>query len=658
MKRVGEKIQGITHVREKIGIIITFVVASFLSLSLSAGIEIKSPRLDALYRCGEKASFSVSVTDGSALMKTGEVRVVLDNFGTGVISSNVYSLAKGNPIKVKGTLGRPGFLRLTAAGAGGSAVWSVAYEPERLRPVTPLPADFDAFWSSARKKLAAEVPLDPVMTKVPERCTDKFDYYRISFATFGRRVHGYMSIPTDASRAPYPVELQVSAAGFGGWTNDMGGNADRINVFFAVYPFEPDWRWAKLGLQSKYDAMNEAYAAKYGCDRYSNAGSSVSREEYFFYPVILGIDRAIDWIAARPEVDPKKIRYQGTSQGGGMGLALTALNKHISRAVFFVPAMTDTLAGEAGLQSGWPQPVKNQRDEAARSVVRKVMPYFDGASFATRITCPVRYVIGLADTTCAPHCTWATFNALASKDKRLVYGIGMGHGVRSAFYTAMLHWLNCAPAKEPSVVSLTFDDDSRDFATDVSPLLVKYGWKGIFNVITDRVGRDKTQLTWDDIRAMRDAGHEIANHSVSHPHLKELVKEGNTNELRRQIVESRDILARELGRPPAWFCLPFNSGDETVRAMVVEAGMRSYGPGRKNYGAHQAPWTDNGVYVTLLKTQAEGKKPDDIMVHGVRAGRGFRPFDSPTQYEKHLQELQQLERDGFIRVLPYAAAHP
>jgi len=409
---------------------------------LWADVEISTDHTNAMYRRGETAAFTIRVTDGAALMKTGEVVVVLDNFGPSVMVSNVFALAEANPISITGTRNDPGFLRLQVKGAGGNKVWGVGCEPDRIRPVTQVPDDFDTFWSEARKKLAAEVPLDAQMTKVPERSTDKFDYYRISFATFGRRVHGYMSVPTDKSRAPFAVELQVAAAGFGGWTNDMRGEPDSIRVFFSVYPFEPDWKWKEQNLKAKYDAMNAAYDAKYACGCYCNAGSGVSREEYFYYPVILGIDRAIDWLAARPDVDAKRIRYQGTSQGGGMGLALTGLNKHISRAAFFVPAITDTLAGGAGRQSGWPQPLENLRRDADRAVARRVMPYFDGASFATRITCPVRFAVGLADTTCAPHCTWAAYNAIASEDKNLVYGIGMGHGCFGEYYEKLGKWLH------------------------------------------------------------------------------------------------------------------------------------------------------------------------------------------------------------------------
>ena len=408
----------------------------------AAGLEfaIANDHTNLLYKVGEEAAFTVTVTRDGKPVAGGFVDAKLDNYGPSVQLSNRVDLAKGNPFTVKGRLAEPGFLRLTLKAKDAAKVWSVGYEPERIEKGSPSPDDFDAFWSAARAKLAKEVPLDAKMTKVAERSTADFDYYRISFATFGRRVHGYMSVPTDKSKAPYPVEFQVSAAGFGGWANDMGGEKDLIRVFFAVYPWAPHWDWQALGLKTAYDYMNDAYDRKYGCKRYCVAGLSKSREEYFYYPVLLGIDRAVDWLAARPDVDKSRFWYQGTSQGGGFGFYLTGLNHTFTRAAFFVPAITDTMGYRRGRQSGWPQPVESHREED-RVAVEKAAPYFDGANFASRIRCPVRVAVGFADTTCAPCAVYAAYNAIPVKDKGIVHGFGMGHGCFGEFYKELGRWL-------------------------------------------------------------------------------------------------------------------------------------------------------------------------------------------------------------------------
>ncbi|MGN0832877.1 MAG: acetylxylan esterase [Kiritimatiellia bacterium] len=424
-------------------ILLVWALACAAVFGQAISFDIAADRADCEYRCGEAATFTVKAVgeDGGAVT-SGVVSAVVDNFGPQVQLRRRIDLSQCNPFTLKGRLSEPGFLRIRLDGKDcKKQSFGVAYEPTRIEQGSPSPADFDAFWAEARAKLAREVPLDAQVLRVPERCTADFDFFRISFATFGRRVYGYMSVPTDRTRAPYPVDFQVSAAGFGDWTNNMGGKKDAICVFFSVYPFEPHWDWKKLGLKAKYDALHAAVLKKYGTG-YATSGITESREAYFFYPVLLGIDRAVDWVAARPDVDRRRFRYEGTSQGGGFGFYLTGLNHTFTRAVFYVPAITDTMGYLKGRQSGWPQIVEsNSATPEKRRAAEANAPYFDGANFAARIRCPVRVAVGFADTTCAPCAVYAAYNAIPVKDKGIVHGIGMTHSCFGRFYRELGAWV-------------------------------------------------------------------------------------------------------------------------------------------------------------------------------------------------------------------------
>ena len=423
-------------------------LAAFAPLaSLCATYSVDVDRPGGVYRCADTAPFTVRILSTNSLASAANPRARLDNFGSSELTNMPFDVtATGVAFTVSGTLREPGFLRLslphTKDGRVDPFVFSVGFEPEKIRKGSPSPADFDEFWAEARARLAREVPLDAQMTRVPERSTDKFDFYRISFATFGRRVHGYMSVPTDRSKAPFPVDFEVSAAGFGSWTNDMQGDADSIRVKFSVYPFEPDWKWREKGLESSYKAMDAELKARYGANRYCQAGITESREAYFFYPVILGIDRAVDWVAARPDVDRARFRYQGTSQGGGFGFYLCGLNRAFTRAAFYVPAITDTMGYLAGRQSGWPQIVEsNSGTPERRAAAERWAPYFDGANFASRIRCPVRVAVGFSDTTCPPCAVYAAYNEIKVTDKAIGNGIGMTHSCFGRFYESFGKWV-------------------------------------------------------------------------------------------------------------------------------------------------------------------------------------------------------------------------
>ena len=432
-------------------------IAVFLSLAVSgATYKVDIDRPSGIYRCGEKATFTVRLNSAGNLDSKGPACAQLDNFGTTVLTNLPFSVdSTGVAFTVSGTLEKPGFLRLslppTRNGRNDPFVFSVGFEPEKIVKGSSSPGDFDAFWAAAKERLAREVPPDPQIVRVPERCTADFDYYRISFATFGRRVHGYMSIPSDRSKAPFPVDFGVNAAGFGDWTNDMAGEKDSIRVQFSVYPFPPDWKWKETGLEAKYKAMNAECRAKYGASSYNHAGIAVSRESYFFYPVLLGIDRAVDWLAARTDVDRSRFRYQGTSQGGGFGFYLCGLNRAFTRAAFYVPAITDTMGYLKGRTSGWPKIVEsNTSMPDRRAAAEKRAPYFDGANFASRITCPVRVAVGFSDTTCPPCAVYAAYNEIKSADKGIVHGIGMTHSCSPRFYKELGDWVKQSPRQAPA----------------------------------------------------------------------------------------------------------------------------------------------------------------------------------------------------------------
>ena len=408
--------------------------------------NVSTDKPDCLYRCGETAVFTVTVLglDGHSAT-AGTVSVSLDNFGPAVQTNATFDLAQANPFQISGSLKEPGFLRLCLPKTENERkhpyVFSAAYEPERIEKGSPTPADFDAFWADAIKRLDATVPADPQLKLLPERTTDAFNFWRISFATWGgTRVYGYLSIPKDASaEKKYPVRFQVPAAGNGraSWTNNMSGAPDAICMFIAVHPYEPPFNLDEL--EKLFKANVEALKEKYGTSSYAVAGMAKSREDYYFYRALLGINRAVNWLAARPEVDLSSFTYSGTSQGGGFGFLLLGLNHHFTKGAMFVPAITDTMGYLKGRRSGWPRVVESQREED-RAAAERNAPYFDGANFASRITCPVRVAVGFADNTCPPCAVYAAYNAIPVKDKKIRHGIGMTHSCRGDIYAEFSKW--------------------------------------------------------------------------------------------------------------------------------------------------------------------------------------------------------------------------
>lgn len=78
-------------------------------------------------------------------------------------------------------------------------------------------------------------------------------------------------------------------------------------------------------------------------------------------------------------------------------------------------------------------------------------------------------------------------------------------------------WLNGKKA----ALSLTFDDAINGQFTIAVPMLNKYGFRSTFFIISNFV---QPQLkSWQPVVEAADSGHEIANHTLAHPHLHSLV---------------------------------------------------------------------------------------------------------------------------------------
>lgn len=427
--------------RHLTAVVACLAFGSSLPLTRADSISVGVP--EGRRACGEETTFAISLLDGRGeLKKSGSALVVIDNFGPQVQYSNRVDFAEANPLMVKGTLRDPGFLRLRVDIPGVSRnlddepyMCSVPYEHEKIVQGVPEPADFDAFWQGALAKLEAEVPLDATMVEEPKRSTERWTMYKVSFASVGRRVNGWLSVPK--GKGPWPAH--VSVPGAGPYT-DLKGAVDRVELRVSVFPFEPSSD--RTENNRRFDALNAELKARYGVPRYPFAGMDVSPTEYFYYPVILGAVRAVRWLAERPEVDKRHISYSGGSQGGGFGLYLAGLASEIFEEVRVdVPALTDTLGWTKRRNGGWPHPDLEWfgGDEHARNErILRIMPYFDGCNFAARATCRACVVAGLSDWVCPPSAVCAAYNRMKGKNKRMVLAYGGTHHSASDIATAKI----------------------------------------------------------------------------------------------------------------------------------------------------------------------------------------------------------------------------
>lgn len=312
----------------------------------------------------------------------------------------------------------------------------------KVEAATPVPEDFDAFWRDAINQLDRDVPVDLRLEKWEEKSNEHLTSYRISCAgAKGTRTYGYYSVPNDRSRR-WPLVVTVPGAGNGAWANNFTPSENKARLFVSVFPFAPDPDLNKT--QKSYSELTQGLKAKWGHKRlYTQAGLSGERTDYFFYVPILGVNRMVSLVAARPEIDRADITYRGQSQGGYFGLVLSALNPNIRCAAIGVPAFCDWLGHEHGRRSGSGHCCEEQRDAAANSAAKRNAGYYDGCSFASRVRIPVRVIAGGADKICSSESVYAAYNRMPSKDKRIFYRPdGTHHSACEPFRKEINAWMD------------------------------------------------------------------------------------------------------------------------------------------------------------------------------------------------------------------------
>ena len=368
------------------------------------------------YKVGEPVTFTVTAWESKGRkLSSGSVTIAVRESGTSgkkIGGDVVIDFAKTNPATFTAKLDRPGFiLAVPAPGKtadGGKIPWEpragrplagAAVEPEKLRPGTECPADFDEFW---RKAVAEFKNAEVVLSDAPAQKRNGYKVSRITvkFPDGSGMIDGFLSIPEKPGR--YPAIAGVPGAGPGTVrsTGHLTAGRPAIEMWLNVHNFPT----ADTPEEQKRRAFE--YRKKF----LSNAywwHQAENRDRYIYRKVWPALSRAIDYVAALPEFDGKHFAVSGHSQGGGTALAVGSLNPHIICILASVPALCDHGGWKLGRQAGWPQlhtALKGKADAASG--------YFDAANFAARIKVPTVVSAGYIDTTCSPSSVYAAFNQI------------------------------------------------------------------------------------------------------------------------------------------------------------------------------------------------------------------------------------------------------
>lgn len=395
-------------------------------------VVVAPDRSDWTYRPGEAVKFTVTVLQNGNPLKGAKVNYEIGPEKMDPAKKETATLPNGTLTVDGGTLKTPGFLRCTATvdvdGKTYRNLATAGFAPLQIAPTVENPADFQAFWDSAKAELS-RVPPDMRLTLLPERCTETVNVYHLNAQNWGNsRVYGILCVPKKEGR--YPALLKVPGAGIRPYAGDVAmAEKGVITLEIGIH-----------GVPVNLDAQVYANLSAGPLANYPQFNLD-DRDRYYYKRVYLGCVRANDVLTALPQFDGQTLLVTGGSQGGALSIVTAALDPRVKALGAYYPALADVTGYLKGRAGGWPHlffgknlPVNNKPDKL------RTVGYYDVVNFARRVRVPGRYTWGFNDETCPPTSMYAAYNVITAPKEVDLY-LETGHWTYPEQTEKMNAWL-------------------------------------------------------------------------------------------------------------------------------------------------------------------------------------------------------------------------
>ncbi len=298
------------------------------------------------------------------------------------------------------------------------------------------PPDFDAFW---QRTLAETRSVPLAASFAPHESGLKLvEVFDVTFAGFGGHpVKAWLTLPRKRTG---PLPCVVKFIGYGGGRGFPQDHLLWPAAGYAVLVMDTRGQGSTWSKGDTADPVGSDPAHPGFMTR-----GILDPETYYYRRVFTDGVRAIETARSHPAIDGGRIAVIGGSQGGGISIAVAALEPAVKALMPDVPFLCDfPRAVTVTPRDPFPEISRFlaiHRDSVER--VFNTLNYFDGVHFARRIDkAAALFSVALMDTICPPSTIFAAFNAVASKDKTIrEYGFNDHEGGGAFQERTQLAWL-------------------------------------------------------------------------------------------------------------------------------------------------------------------------------------------------------------------------
>ncbi len=365
-------------------------------------VIVSPDKQDWTYKTGDRAEFTISVLQNSVPLNGIDVNYRIQPEKMDAWEEGSVTLKDGKiTVKAK-KFTTPGFLRCHASvninGKTYSSYSTAGFSPEEIKPTTTLPGDFEDFWNKGKEELS-KIPVNPVMTLIPERCTDKVDVYHVSINNIQGKIYGILCKPK--AEGKYPAILHVPGAGIRPYYGDIYGAEHGFVTF-------------QIGIHGIPVNLDPGVYQDLGAGALRNYWSinMDDKDIYYYKRVYLGCVRAVDFIEGLECFDGENIGVTGGSQGGALSIVTAGLDDRIDYLAAFYPALSDLTGYLHERAGGWPHMFREEFTNKPEKI--ETSKYYDVVNFARFVKAQGWYSWGYNDNVCPPTSTYSAYNVITA----------------------------------------------------------------------------------------------------------------------------------------------------------------------------------------------------------------------------------------------------
>lgn len=286
------------------------------------------------------------------------------------------------------------------------------------------PNDLGAFWERTRVELD-KIPIQPQLSPAPEQSDRDFTTQRVTLTSFaGIKLRGWYSVPKDNPRGKFPAILAVP-----GYSGSKQIPTYLVTQGYAVLTLFPRGQGES---KAEWQIESGTYLTYHITDR----------EEYFYRGAYMDCVRGIDFLVSRSEIDANRIGMWSRSQGGGLTLVTSALDRRVKAGVAEEPFLCNYPLGISVKTHPYAELgayLDEHADQKAR--VLETLAYFDPLNLVEMISRPILVSIGMKDEVCPYHTIVPVFERIRCQRALMTYP-DLGHSSCTDFNNQAKNWLD------------------------------------------------------------------------------------------------------------------------------------------------------------------------------------------------------------------------